>query len=59
MLATNHVSAVGMDEWMDSLARCADKAGRPLQSLEPIRPEEDFPSPDGKHPLKMALATIE
>jgi len=59
VLATNHVSAVEMDEWLDSLERCADKAGKKLKSLEPLKPEADFPSPDGKHPLKIAIATIE
>jgi 23S rRNA (cytosine1962-C5)-methyltransferase len=58
ILATNHVSTVDLDEWLESLQRCAAKAGRPLSSLEVLTPEADFPSPDGRHPLKVALATV-
>ncbi|CAN0451318.1 unnamed protein product, partial [Discosporangium mesarthrocarpum] len=55
LLATNHVSLVDYDQWVQSLLRCAKKAGREVKSVTPIVPEDDFPSPDGKHPLKMAL----
>ena len=58
VLATNHVSTVDADVWHEQLRRCAVKLGRPLQSLDVILPEEDFPSPDGKPPLKMVLATV-
>ena len=58
ILATNHVSTVDLDEWLGALRRCADKAGRPLSSVDVLTPEGDFPSPDGRHPLKMALATV-
>ena len=54
VLATNHVSKVERDTWLEQLRRCAAKAGRPLRSLQPIQPEADFPSPDGNPPLKMA-----
>ena len=37
---------------MDSLERCAKKAGRPLEDVTVLPPEHDYPSPDGKHPLK-------
>lgn len=59
VLATNHVSTVSLEEWTDTLERCAKKAGRPLAGIEVISPEDDFPSPDGRHPLKMVLATLE
>ena len=29
-----------------------------MVSLDVLAPETDFPSPDGKHPLKMALAVV-
>ena len=58
LLATNHVSTVEIEGWLESLDRCATKAGRPLAGLEVLAPEEDFPSPDGRHPLKMAIATV-
>jgi 23S rRNA (cytosine1962-C5)-methyltransferase len=58
ILATNHVSTVSLDEWLAGLRRCAEKAGRPLLSLDVLRPEDDFPSPDGEHPLKIAVAAV-
>jgi len=58
VLATNHVPEVAREDWLASLERCAVKAGRPLASLETITPEEDFPSPDGRSPLKIALARV-
>ena len=58
MLAVNHVASVDLDGWLESLGRCAKKAGRPLADISVLPPEADFPSPDGKHPLKVALATV-
>jgi 23S rRNA (cytosine1962-C5)-methyltransferase len=55
LVATNHVSTVGLDNWVDSLERSAKKAGRPIERLEILPPDPDFPSPDGQHPLKVAL----
>ena len=56
VLATNHVPDVALQDWLGSLERVAVKAGRPLASLDVISPEEDFPSPDGRPPLKIAHA---
>ena len=58
VLATNHVSTVSLEDWLCVLRRCADKAGRPLQDLAVLTPEADFPSPDGRPPLKVAVATL-
>ena len=55
ILATNHVAKVEIETWIESLKRCADKAGRPLRSIEHIAIESDFPSLDGKPPLKIAV----
>jgi 23S rRNA (cytosine1962-C5)-methyltransferase len=52
--ATNHVPSVDRDAWLDVLDRCARKAGRPLAAVEVVTPEPDFPSPDGRPPLKIA-----
>ena len=59
MLVTNNVASVEQEAWVDSLLRCATKAGRPIADLEMIPPDEDFPSIDGKHPLKMAWVSME
>ncbi len=58
VLATNHVPEVDRAEWLAGLERCAAKAGRPLAALDALEPEEDFPSSDGRHPLKIALARL-
>lgn len=59
ILATNHVSTVSLAGWLDGLERCAAKAGRPLKQVEVLTPEADFPSPDGQHPLKMAICSVD
>jgi 23S rRNA (cytosine1962-C5)-methyltransferase len=56
--ATNHVPSVDREDWLQVLERCARKAGRPLAAVEWLVPEEDFPSPDGRHPLKIAWCTV-
>ncbi len=58
VVATNHVPEVDRDDWLASLERCAAKAGRPLAALDVLTPEDDFPSPDARHPLKIALARV-
>jgi 23S rRNA (cytosine1962-C5)-methyltransferase len=58
LLVTNNVASVDLDAWLDVLRRCAHKAGRPLESVDVIAPDSDFPSPDGRHPLKMAWIRV-
>ena len=58
VLAVNHVASVDVDEWLTKLDRCATKADQPLSGLTVLSPEGDFPSPDGKPPLKIALARV-
>lgn len=58
ILATHHVPSVERETWIDTLKRCAAKAGRPIRSLEILAPEKDFPSFDGRHPLKIALCEV-
>ncbi|MBA2321964.1 MAG: class I SAM-dependent methyltransferase [Deltaproteobacteria bacterium] len=58
MLVTNHVPSVDAADWHAVLRRSAEKAKRPLRSLTAIPPEADFPSPDGRFPLKMAWLEV-
>jgi len=55
LLATNNVASVDLDAWLTQLRRCADKAGRPIRSIDVVTPDADFPSPDGRPPLKLAV----
>jgi 23S rRNA (cytosine1962-C5)-methyltransferase len=58
VIATNHVASVTLEDWTGSLERCAAKAGRPLRSIRTLAPEEDFPSFDGRPPLKIAVCEV-
>lgn len=58
ILATNHVPAVTLEDFQRVLERTVEKNGRAVESLEVIVPDEDFPSPDGRPPLKMLLARL-
>ena len=58
VVCCNNVASVDRDAWLDGLRRSAAKAGRPVRDAEWIAPEEDFPSPDGRHPLKTVLLRV-
>lgn len=58
MLVTNNVASVELGPWLAMLKRCALKAEREIQEIVVIQPEEDFPSLDGQHPLKMAWLSV-
>ena len=58
LVCCNNVAQVEREAWLDQLERSAKKAGRPIREMEWITPEADFPSPDGKHPLKIALLRV-
>ncbi len=58
VLATNHVPEVQRDDWLATLERTAAKAGRPLAGIDVLTPEDDFPSPDDRHPLKIVVARV-
>ncbi|MCP4598807.1 class I SAM-dependent methyltransferase [Neptuniibacter sp.] len=58
LVCTNNVAKVPLDEWLDVIKRCANKAGRPVQDIELLEPETDFPSPDGQYPLKIAVLQL-
>lgn len=58
LVCTNNVAQVEREAWLDQLERSARKAGRPLREIEWIVPEADFPSPDGKPPLKVAVLRV-
>jgi 23S rRNA (cytosine1962-C5)-methyltransferase len=58
IVCCNNVAGVRPDEWLDRLRRSAAKAGRVVRDAEWITPEEDFPSRDGQHPLKMVALGV-
>lgn len=58
LICANNVASVPENEWLDLLQRSAKKAGRPVHSVEMIRPEADFPSFDDAPPLKVAVLSV-
>ncbi|MGK5083272.1 class I SAM-dependent methyltransferase [Bdellovibrionota bacterium FG-1] len=58
IIATNHVASIELDAWIIGLKRCAEKAGRPIRALQTLAPESDFPSFDGRPPLKIVVCEV-
>jgi 23S rRNA (cytosine1962-C5)-methyltransferase len=58
LYCTCHVARVEEREWHAQLRRCAEKCGRPIRSLDVLRPGEDFPSADDRPPLKVARLAL-
>lgn len=58
LICCNNVAEVDRDAWLDQLQRSARKAGRVIRDVEWILPEADFPSLDGKPPLKMVALAV-
>ncbi|MBK7874618.1 MAG: class I SAM-dependent methyltransferase [Planctomycetes bacterium] len=58
VVATNHVASVAAADWTTVLARAAEKAGRPLASIEVEGPDDDVPAFDGAAPLKVAWCRL-
>jgi 23S rRNA (cytosine1962-C5)-methyltransferase len=55
LIATNHAASVERETWTGVLQRCAEKAGYALSGIELLEPDADFPSRDGRPPLKIAV----
>ncbi|OGR52961.1 MAG: hypothetical protein A2049_04340 [Elusimicrobia bacterium GWA2_62_23] len=58
IIAANNSAAVAYEAWVEVLKRCAAKAGRPIKDLRPVPPDADFPSFDGKPPLKVVICEV-
>jgi len=58
LICCNNVAQVTREVWIAQLERSARKAGRPIRDVKWIAPESDFPSHDGRPPLKIALLMV-
>ncbi|MBI3288933.1 MAG: class I SAM-dependent rRNA methyltransferase [Elusimicrobia bacterium] len=58
MICCNNAAQASREVWLEQLERSARKAGRPIRAVEWLAPESDFPSPDDRPPLKMALLRL-
>jgi len=52
LICNNNLAKVAMDDWRELVLRCAEKAGRPVREWQVLSPASDFPSQDGRPPLK-------
>jgi 23S rRNA (cytosine1962-C5)-methyltransferase len=58
LICCNNAARAERESWLEQLQRSAVKSGRPIREAEWISPESDFPSPDGRPPLKMVLLRL-
>lgn len=58
MVCCNNLAKVPMDEWREQVLRCASKIGRPVREWEQLSPAADFPSNDGRPPLKTLILRL-
>jgi 23S rRNA (cytosine1962-C5)-methyltransferase len=58
LYCTNNLAQVDEEVWHGILRQCAVTHGRPIRTLDVIRPGDDFPSLDGRPPLKVARLTF-
>jgi 23S rRNA (cytosine1962-C5)-methyltransferase len=58
VVATNHSANVELGAWVERLSRCATKAGSSIEIVETLGPGPDFPSHDGRPPLKIAVCRV-
>lgn len=58
LICCNNLAKVGLDDWREQVVRCATKAGRPVRDCQVLAPAEDFPSADGKPPLKVLILQL-
>ncbi|WP_394560775.1 class I SAM-dependent rRNA methyltransferase [Aquipseudomonas alcaligenes] len=55
LICCNNLAKVELEEWRSQVLRCAEKLGRPVRDCEQLLPAVDFPSRDGKPPLKTLI----
>lgn len=55
LVCCNNLARVELDDWREQVLRCAAKNGRPVREVEVLAPAADFPSFDGRPPLKTLI----
>jgi 23S rRNA (cytosine1962-C5)-methyltransferase len=58
LICCNNLAKVDLEHWREQVLRCATKAGRPVRDCQVLPPAADFPSADGKPPLKVLLLQL-
>lgn len=58
LVCCNNLAKVSLEDWRDQVLRCATKTGRPVRDCQVLSPGLDFPSTDGRPPLKVMLLQL-
>ncbi|MNR44414.1 hypothetical protein D3C85_1631540 [compost metagenome] len=58
LVCSNNLARVAMDDWREQVLRCASKLGRPVRDCQQLAPASDFPSSDGRPPLKTLVLQL-
>ncbi|MCY1214125.1 Ribosomal RNA large subunit methyltransferase I [compost metagenome] len=58
LVCNNNLAKVAMEDWREQVLRCASKLGRPVRDWQPLAPAADFPSLDGRPPLKTLVLQL-
>lgn len=57
-MCCNNLAKVSLEDWRDQVLRCAAKAGKPVRDWQILSPGLDFPSADGRPPLKVLMLQL-
>ncbi|WP_137888309.1 class I SAM-dependent rRNA methyltransferase [Pseudomonas sp. 2FE] len=58
LICCNNLAKVALEDWREQVLRCADKLGRPVRDCQVLAPAADFPSADGRPPLKTLILQL-
>ncbi|MDH4560414.1 class I SAM-dependent methyltransferase [Pseudomonas sp. BN411] len=58
LVCNNNLAKVAMEDWREQVLRCASKLGRPVREWQQLAPATDFPSQDGRPPLKTLILQL-
>ncbi|MDE3735583.1 class I SAM-dependent methyltransferase [Pseudomonas resinovorans] len=58
LVCSNNLARVAVEDWREQVLRCASKLGRPVRDCQQLAPASDFPSSDGRPPLKTLVLQL-
>lgn len=58
LICCNNLAKVALEDWREQVLRCANKLGRPVRDCQVLAPAADFPSADGRPPLKTLILQL-
>ncbi|MCQ2029228.1 class I SAM-dependent rRNA methyltransferase [Stutzerimonas zhaodongensis] len=58
LVCCNNLAKVDLEDWREQVLRCAIKTGRPARDFQALSPGLDFPSVDGRPPLKVLMLQL-